>query len=112
MAKSKEIEANCPMGVIIDILSGKWKLYILWHLSRNAVRFNELQKLLPDITQKILTMQLRQLERDNVIYRKVYPEVPPKVEYGLTEIGESLKPILTSMCRWGKDYQKKMSEKA
>ena len=108
MAKSKLIEASCPMDIVINILSGKWKLSILLHLLRGAVRFNELQKLLPDITQKTLTMQLRELERDSIIYRKVYPEVPPKVEYGLTEIGESLKPILTSMCKWGADYQKKL----
>jgi DNA-binding HxlR family transcriptional regulator len=112
MSKSEEIEESCPMYVMINILSGKWKLAILCHLSKNVVRFSELQKSLPHITQRILTMQLRELERDSIIYRKVYPEVPPKVEYGLTEIGESLKPILKLVCTWGKDYRNKMNEKA
>lgn len=107
MAKSKSLASSCPMDVTINILSGKWKISILWHLvTKGIVRFNELQRLLPDITQRILSMQLRELEKDGMIYRKVYPEVPPKVEYGLTEVGESIKPILSSMCEWGKEYQK------
>ena len=93
------------MDVTINILSGKWKIAILWHLTRGTIRFNELQRLLTNITQKTLTMQLRELERDGIIYREVYPEVPPKVEYGLTKVGESIKPILSSMCEWGKEYQ-------
>jgi DNA-binding HxlR family transcriptional regulator len=106
MAKSKSLTTECPMDVAINILSGKWKISILWHLTRGIIRFNELQRLLQDITQKTLTLQLRELERDGIIYRKVYPEVPPKVEYGLTELGESMKPVLNSMCEWGKFYQK------
>ena len=106
MAKSKEITTECPMNVTINILSGKWKMSILWHLTRGVIRFNELQRLLDNITQKTLTLQLRELERYGVIYRKAYPEVPPKVEYGLTKLGESMKPILSLMCEWGKDYQK------
>lgn len=109
MGKSKNLVSSCPMDVTINILSGKWKISILWHLSRGIVRFSEFQKLLPNITQKILTMQLRELERDSIIYRKVYAEVPPKVEYGLTEVGESIKPILSSMCQWGKEYQKQVN---
>ncbi|WPC43215.1 helix-turn-helix domain-containing protein [Clostridium sp. JS66] len=106
MAKAKEITTQCPMDVTINILSGKWKMSILWHLSKGVIRFNELQRLLNNITQKTLTLQLRELERDGIIYRKIYAEVPPKVEYGLTELGESMKPILSSMCEWGKNYQK------
>ena len=107
MSKSENIDLQCPMDVTINILSGKWKLSILWHLSnKGIIRFNELQRLLPNITQKTLTMQLRELESDNIIYRKIYAEVPPKVEYGLTKLGESVKPILSSMCEWGKFYQK------
>lgn len=106
MAKSENLITECPMDVTINILSGKWKISILWHLTRGVIRFNELQRLLKNITQKTLTLQLRELERDGIIYRKVYPEVPPKVEYGLTELGESMKPILNSMCEWGKNYQK------
>ncbi|AKA72425.1 winged helix-turn-helix transcriptional regulator [Clostridium scatologenes] len=106
MAKSKQMIEQCPMDVTINILSGKWKMSILWHLSRGVIRFNELQRLLNNITQKTLILQLRELERDGIIYRKIYAEVPPKVEYGLTKLGESMKPILKSMCDWGKNYQK------
>lgn len=109
MAKSKTIGLNCPMDITINILSGKWKLSIIWHLTRGIVRFNELQRLLSNITQKTLTMQLRELERAGIVYRKVYPEVPPKVEYGLTKVGESIKPILSSMCEWGKEYQNQVN---
>jgi DNA-binding HxlR family transcriptional regulator len=105
MAKSKAFETSCPMYITINIFSGKWKIAILWQLSKGVIRFNELQKLLLNITQKTLTMQLRELEKDGVIYRKIYAEVPPKVEYGLTELGESLKPILILMCEWGKKHK-------
>lgn len=106
MAKTTPVSETCPMDAAINLLSGKWKLAILWQLSKNTVRFNEFQRLLPNITQKTLTMQLRELEKADVIYRKVYPEVPPKVEYGLTETGESLRPLLAALCEWGKVYQK------
>ena len=110
MSKSENIDSQCPMDVTINILSGKWKLSILWNLStKGIIRFNELQRLLPNITQKTLTMQLRELESDNIIYRKIYAEVPPKVEYGLTDLGESMKPILSSMCEWGKFYKQTTS---
>lgn len=111
MSKSMNIMPDCPMNVTINIFSGKWKIAILWHLSRGNIRFNELQRLLSNITQKTLTMQLRELERDGIIYREVYPESPPRVEYGLTKVGESIKPILSSMCEWGKNYQKLMNAK-
>jgi Predicted transcriptional regulators len=106
MAKSRSLTSSCPMDITINILSGKWKISIIWHLTKGIARFNELQRVLTNITQKTLTMQLRELERDGIIYRKVYPEVPPRVEYGLTKVGESIKPILSSMCEWGKEYQK------
>lgn len=110
MSKSEHIVSNCPMDVTINILSGKWKLSILWNLSnKGIIRFNELQRILPTITQKTLTMQLRELESDGIIFRKIYAEVPPKVEYGLTELGESMKPILSSMCEWGKFYKQTKS---
>lgn len=110
MSKSINLEPECPMNLTINILSGKWKLAILWHLSRGTIRFNELQRILANITQKTLTMQLKELERDGIIYRKVYPESPPRVEYGLTNIGESMLPILNAMCQWGKDYKKLMNQ--
>lgn|SRR5689334_5588243 len=106
MAKLENLVPSCPINLTINILSGKWKIGILWHLSKGVIRFNELQRLLPNISHKILAMQLRELETDVIIYRKVYAEIPPKVEYGLTEIGESIKPVLKSMCDWGKEYRK------
>lgn len=105
MEKLVDIAKPCPMSTAMNILSGKWKMVILWYLSRRTTRFNELQRKLPHITQKTLTLQLRELERDGIISRKVYPEVPPKVEYSLTKSGESIKPILKAMCRWGKNYK-------
>lgn len=105
MAKLENLVPSCPINLTINILSGKWKIGILWHLSKDVIRFNELQRLLPNITHKILAMQLRELETDGIIYRKVYAEIPPRVEYGLTETGQSIKPVLKSMCDWGKQYR-------
>ena len=106
MSKSIIISKNtCPMNLGISILSGKWKLQIIWNIQKNkVVRFNELQRMLGDITTKTLTSQLRELEENQIIKRTVFPEVPPRVEYSLTEIGESIEPILNSLCDWGKAY--------
>ena len=94
----------------LNILSGKWKLKILWHLSKGTVRFNELQRLLGNITTKTLTQQLRELEEQGIVLRNVFPEVPPRVEYSLSEIGITLKPILRELCEWGKTYQQKKDD--
>ena len=95
----------CTFEITIDLIGGKWKPLIVWHLgNKGTLRFNELKKILPQITQKMLTQQLRELEADDLINRKVYPQVPPKVEYSLTILGESIMPILKSMCTWGEDY--------
>lgn len=105
MAKAQSIDKECPIEVGLNILSGKWKLKILWHLSRGTVRFNELQRILGNITTKTLTQQLRELEEQGIVIRKIFPEVPPKVEYSLSEIGMTLQPILAQLCDWGKTYQ-------
>ncbi|MFC4307194.1 winged helix-turn-helix transcriptional regulator [Cohnella boryungensis] len=98
-------EINCEKELTLAVIGGKWKLIILWHLGLEGTkRFSELKKLIPNITQKMLTNQLRELEEDRLIVRKVYPVVPPKVEYSLAEYGESLIPILRMMYDWGKDY--------
>lgn len=95
----------CTFEITIDLIGGKWKPLIVWHLgNKGTLRFNELKKILPQITQKMLTQQLRELEADDLINRKVYPQVPPKVEYSLTSLGESIMPILKSMCTWGEEY--------
>ena len=100
-------EANCPVTATVSIIGGKWKPPILSRLVEGVRRFSELQRLVPNITKKMLTQQLRELEQDGVIDRKVYPQVPPKVEYSLSEYGESLKPVLKAMEDWGIKHRSK-----
>ncbi len=95
---------NCPMELTLDLIGGKWKSLILWRLINSTLRFSELRKLIPQATPKMLTQQLRDLEDNGLIFRKVYPVVPPKVEYSLTEFGETLIPILNVMCSWANEY--------
>lgn len=105
----KNKEYACTFEIAIDLIGGKWKPIIIWHLgTKGTRRFNELKKLLPKITQKMLTQQLRELEDDRLVERKVYPQVPPKVEYSLTDLGESLMPILRMMNDWGEKYYEKV----
>lgn len=103
---------SCSFEIAMDLIGGKWKPIIIWHLgTKGTKRFSELKKLLPKITQKMLTQQLRELESDNLVERKVYPQVPPKVEYLLTDLGESLMPILSMMCKWGENYEETVLKK-
>lgn len=95
---------TCPMFLFHKLVSGKWKLLILWYLSDGCLRFSELKKKLPEVTQKMLTNQLRSLENDNLITRKVYAVIPPKVEYSMTEFGVSLIPILKDLCNFSTNY--------
>ena len=95
---------RCTVSVTLEIIGGKWKSLILWQLSFKTLRFSQLQRRLQKVTQKMLTQQLRELERDGLILREVYAEVPPRVEYSLTELGRSVVPILELMCQWGRDY--------
>ncbi|WP_104372127.1 winged helix-turn-helix transcriptional regulator [Desulfocucumis palustris] len=101
----------CPMIMVQKIISGKWKILILWYLSYKTLRFNDIKKRLPYVTQKMLTQQLRSLEEDNLIFRKVYPVVPPKVEYGLTEVGKKIIPILEMMHGFGAEYLEQVYDK-
>jgi DNA-binding HxlR family transcriptional regulator len=98
-------EISCPVKLTADIIGGKWKPLIIFLLEDKTHRFGELQKLIPGMTKKMLTQHLRELERDEIIHRKVYAEVPPKVEYSLTKHGESLKPILKLMSAWGSKHR-------
>jgi DNA-binding HxlR family transcriptional regulator len=95
---------NCPVEATLDVIGGKWKAVILWHLKGEIRRFGELRRLMPGITQKMLTQQLRELERDGLINRVVYAEVPPRVEYSLSAAGRSLDPVLKEMCQWGENF--------
>jgi DNA-binding HxlR family transcriptional regulator len=111
MAKAEIVKDICPMALGINILSGRWKLQIIWRIYRKEiVRFNELQKSLGNITTKTLTQQLRELEEERIIRRTVYAQVPPKVEYSLTDIGKTISPVLKSLCDWGEEYQKLIIE--
>lgn len=98
------ITDRCPVETTLEMIGGKYKALILWHLSEGKLRFSELKKSLSNATAKMLTQQLRELETDNLIHREVYPVIPPKVEYSLTETGKSLIPVLMSMRDWGAGY--------
>ena len=105
MAKAILSDEICPMELGLNILSGKWKLLILYHVyQEKIIRFNELKRKLGQITTKTLTMQLQELETQHIIKRTVYPEVPPRVEYSFTQIGETLIPVLKTLCDWGTEY--------
>jgi DNA-binding HxlR family transcriptional regulator len=92
---------QCPAELTLDIIGGRWKVLILWQLFQGERRFSELFRALDGITQKMLTQQLRELEKDGIVHRQVYPQIPPKVEYSLTPMGESLRPVVDAMCDWG-----------
>ncbi len=96
---------RCEIEVTLEIISGKWKALILWNLGNHEIiRFNEFRRIIPEITQKMLTQQLRRLEEDELINRKIYNQIPPMVEYSLSEKGKELIPILEQMDKWGKNY--------
>ena len=100
----------CPVETTLTLISDKWKVLILRDLLPGTKRFGELRKSIGHVSQKMLTAQLRQMEQSGLVNRKVYAEVPPKVEYSLTDVGYSLKPILDAMWTWGEEYQKKMEK--
>lgn len=101
-----QCQCHCPVETALDLIGGKYKPLILWHLADGTLRFGQLQRLMPKATPKTLTNQLRELETAGLLIRTVYPEIPPKVEYSLTPLGKSLYPILSSLCQWGTDYLK------
>jgi DNA-binding HxlR family transcriptional regulator len=96
---------KCTITTTLRVMGGKWKAVILWHLINKTRRFSELKHLIPDIAQKMLTQQLRELEADSLIRRKVYAEVPPRVEYSLTTYGKTLIPVLSAMAQWGFEHE-------
>lgn len=95
---------NCPMELAVHLISGKWKSVILWNLSEETLRFGEICRRFPEATQKVITAQLRELEKSGLIIRNVYPEVPMRVEYSLSDFGKSLMPILKEINKWGTAY--------
>ena len=105
MLTKKEMPA-CPVATTVQMIGSKWKLLIMRNLLQRPWRFNELKKDLEGISQKVLTDSLRSMEADGIITRTVYPEVPPRVEYALSDLGESMRPIMDAMAAWGTDYKK------
>lgn len=105
-----EGQFGCAVEATASIIGGKWKAVILFYLFQGPKRFNELRRLLPEVTQRMLTRQLRELEHDKLVHREVYKEVPPRVEYSLTEFGSSLGPIITQMSEWGETYMTNAQE--
>ncbi len=112
MSKNKQIEPsgctenlNCPVTTAMDVIGGKWKVIILYHLRDNTLRFGELRRCIPKITQKMLTQQLRELEANYLVARKAYAEVPPRVEYTSTPIADELRPIMDMLCAWAERHK-------
>ena len=115
MAKKTERDGthyHCPVEATLDVIGGKWKVVILFHLTHDGThRFAELRRKISGVSERMLTQQLRELEDDGIVHREVYAEVPPKVEYSLTDYGETLRPITQVMCEWGKKHIKRLSAK-
>lgn len=105
---TREEMPSCPVATTVALIGSKWKLLIIRNLQARPWRFNELRRDLEGISQKVLTDSLRSLENDGIIIRTVYPEVPPRVEYSLSELGESLRPIIDAMAAWGASYKAMM----
>ena len=95
---------DCPVEATLDIIGGKWKSIILFRVLEETRRFNELRRLVPNLTQRMLTNQLRELERDGLIARKIYAQVPPKVEYSITDLGKTLEPVLMALTQWAVEH--------
>ncbi len=96
----------CNVELTLQVIGGKWKPIIIYRLgNEGTLRFSEIKRSIPNITQKMLTQQLRELESDGVVHREVYPQVPPKVEYSLTELGKTVMPLMGALCEWGKSYE-------
>lgn len=108
--KRYDCDFGCPVEACLEVIGGKWKGVILFHLLGGTKRFNELMRLLPDVTQRMLTRQLRELEADRIVLRKVYAEVPPKVEYSLSEFGLTLAPVLKMLQGWGAQHIDRITE--
>lgn len=108
--RTKDEMPACPVATTVQLIGSKWKLLIMWNLLKRPWRFNELRRDLDGISQKVLTDSLRSMEEDGIITRTVYPEVPPRVEYALSDLGESMRPIIQAMEQWGTEYKKNHAE--
>jgi DNA-binding HxlR family transcriptional regulator len=102
--KASAVSQKCDVESALDVIGGKWKSVVLFYLLDGTKRFSELRRLLPSVTQRMLTLQLRELERDGLVHRRVYAQIPPKVEYSLTDFGRTLEPVLLGLRDWGGEY--------
>ena len=110
--KQKKAPAyNCPVEATLDVIGGKWKVLILCWLKEGVHRFGELRRRMPGISERVLTQQLRELEQDGIVHRKVYAEVPPRVEYSLTPFGETLRPVMVMLNDWGQKHMKRIEQR-
>jgi DNA-binding HxlR family transcriptional regulator len=107
----KKSEPACPVEITLNVIGGRWKPVVLYHLFAGTLRYSDLQRAIPRITPKMLTQQLRDLERDGVVKRNVFPEVPPRVEYSMTPLGATLRPAMQAMCQWAKEYERTRPER-
>jgi DNA-binding HxlR family transcriptional regulator len=108
----EQTEGTTFVQATLKVLGGKWKILILWHLKDQARRFSELKRLMPEITEKMLIQQLRELENDGIVHRNVFSEVPPKVEYSFTDYGRNLEPVLRVLCDWGEEHLQWLSQQS
>jgi DNA-binding HxlR family transcriptional regulator len=106
--KSEQTDGTPFVQVTLKVLGGKWKLLILWHLKDEAKRYSELKRRIPEITEKMMIQQLRELESDGIISRKMFSEMPPKVEYAFTDYGRTLIPVFKPLCDWGQEHLKRI----
>ncbi|MDK2940444.1 MAG: hypothetical protein PWQ51_2609 [Methanolobus sp.] len=104
MENTKTTDYRCPVEATLGVIGGKWKPLILWQLKEDVLRYNTLQQMLPGISPRMLTKQLRELEDDAIVNRKMYPEIPPRVEYSLTDFGKTIIPVLEALAQWGLTY--------
>jgi DNA-binding HxlR family transcriptional regulator len=110
MSTARNRTEACPIEELMDMIGGRWKVFILWELIQNPRRSSELRKSIPPITQKVFTEQIRDLEESGLVKRTIYPTVPPRVEYEATELGQSLREILKSMCHWSSENMDKVRD--
>jgi DNA-binding HxlR family transcriptional regulator len=96
---------ECPVNATLNVIGGRWKILVIYHLADGIARFNELQRAVPGISKRVLAQQLRQLERDGIVARRVYDQSPPRVEYSLTDFGRTLEPVMERLCEWGETYE-------
>ena len=106
--KTEQVKYQCPVEATMHVIGGKWKIIIIHHLIHKTQRFSELKRLIPQVSQRMLTSQLRELESHGIVHREVYPQVPPKVEYSLTKFGRTLESVLLVMHDWGESYTNKI----